>query len=455
MKANPEISSLLINIADLQAELDWLRKIVDTRLRLYFRAESPYTDIAQILPPNLRDSDGAYARCVRKHELGFAERLVLITALAPHLRPEVLDGFFARNKTYDRVFSEFGGVRGSVHAGFLPTGETAMFLLAGSDLSRRLLMEYLFDLDFVFRKERLLWLEAAAPHEPQWSGRLVVAPEFVAQFTTGRMPEPDYSPDFPARRVRTQLEWQDVILPPHTRVQVQEIQDWIRFGPALMNGMGLGKRLSPGFKALFYGPPGTGKTLTASLIGKTTDHPVYKVDLSMLVSKYIGETEKNLGKVFDLAESRRWILFFDEADSLFGKRTEVSSSNDRYANQETAYLLQRIETFDGVVILASNLKDNIDAAFSRRFQAVIPFPMPEKVQRHQLWQASFSPETPLEEQIDLEEVADKYLLSGGAMMNVVRYCTVKAVKRGDAVIRKPDLDRAIRKELEKEGMMWL
>lgn len=455
METNSHIASLLSNIPVLEAELQWLQKVIDTRLRLYFGAESAYHQVNQITPPAIESGSGLYGDLVLKHQFGFAERLMMIMALAPHVRPEVLDGFFARNKTYDRPFSEFGGVKGSSHSGFLPSGETLLFLLSGTDLKKRLLMGYLFDPEFVLVKQHIVWLDGPQNHEPRASGRLTMAPEYISRFTTGQDHEPDFSPDFPARRVKTELEWKDVILTNHTRAQVMEIQDWIQYGPVLLNGIGLGKRLSPGFKALFYGPPGTGKTLTASLLGKATGHRVYKIDLSQLVSKYIGETEKNLGKVFDIAESRKWILFFDEADSLFGKRTEVRSSNDRYANQETAYLLQRIESFRGVVLLASNLKDNIDAAFARRFQATVHFPLPEKAQRLALWQTSFSPHTPLEEQIDLDSVAEKYALAGGAMMNVVRYCTVQAVKRGDKIIRKPDLDRAIRKELEKEGMMWI
>ncbi|MEM7038992.1 MAG: ATP-binding protein, partial [Bacteroidota bacterium] len=194
---------------------------------------------------------------------------------------------------------------------------------------------------------------------------------------------------------------------------------------------------------------------TATLLGKATGRDVYKVDLSMVVSKYIGETEKNLANVFDMAATRDWILFFDEADALFGKRTSMNSSNDRFANQETAYLLQRIEAHPGIVLLASNLRDNLDAAFSRRFQAVIHFPTPEKSERHTLWQRAFSPKTPLEKKIDLHQIAEKYKMAGGAMMNVVRYCTVQAVKREDMTIRKLDLEKAIRKEMEKDGMMWM
>ena len=135
------------------------------------------------------------------------------------------------------------------------------------------------------------------------------------------------------------------------------------------------KVLKPGFKALFHGLPGTGKTLTAMLIGKKTGLDIYRVDLSQMVSKYIGETEKNLAKVFDKAEHKNWILFFDEGDALFGKRTNTKDAHDRYANQQVSYLLQRIEEYDGLVILATNLKNNIDDAFLRRFQSIIHFPM--------------------------------------------------------------------------------
>ncbi|HHG86294.1 MAG TPA: ATP-binding protein [Bacteroidetes bacterium] len=447
--------AVLSNIAVIAAEIQWLQTVVDTRLRLYFGVESDFQNIAQVLPPKLENSEGMYAAYLQKQKFGFAERILVILALVQHVKPEVLDGFFVRNKTYDRVFTEFGGIQGPTHTGFIPTGETALFLLAGGDLHKRILFSALFDPQHALAKDQVVYLESAKPGESRWNGRLVMAPENISQFTLGQVHEPTCGPDFPARRVSTEMEWKDVILPAHTQAQVMEIQDWITYGPVLLNGIGLGKRLTPGFKALFYGPPGTGKTLTASLLGKATGRHVYKIDLSLVVSKFIGETEKNLAKVFDQAASKNWILFFDEADSLFGKRTELRSSNDRYANQETAYLLQRIESFPGVVLLASNLKDNLDAAFSRRFQAVINFPMPEKKERLALWKDCFSANTPLEEKIDLEDVAEKYAIAGGAMMNIVRYCTVQAVKRGDGIILKCDFDKAIRKELEKDGLIWI
>jgi SpoVK/Ycf46/Vps4 family AAA+-type ATPase len=218
-----------------------------------------------------------------------------------------------------------------------------------------------------------------------------------------------------------------------------------------MTTWGLKKNIKPGYRVLFYGPPGTGKTLTACLLGKSAQKDVYRIDLSLVVSKFIGETEKNLGKIFDQAVNKNWILFFDEADALFGKRTQTSSSNDRYANQEVSYLLQKIEDFPGVIILATNLKANLDEAFARRFQNMIYFNMPEPSQRCLLWKNAFSNFSNFEANINFEEIADKYEISGGAITNVVRFCSLKAFKRNDKTIQKNDIIIGIKKEMKKEG----
>jgi SpoVK/Ycf46/Vps4 family AAA+-type ATPase len=170
-----------------------------------------------------------------------------------------------------------------------------------------------------------------------------------------------------------------------------------------------------------------------------------------VVSKFIGETEKNLARVFDRAVNQQWILFFDEADALFGKRTQTSSSNDRYANQEVAYLLQRVDDFPGVVILATNLKANIDEAFARRFQSMIYFSMPGPEQRLRIWQQSFPPHILLEDKLNLEDIALKYEMAGGTIINVVRYSCLMALKRGDKTIRQKDVLAGIRKEFGKDG----
>jgi SpoVK/Ycf46/Vps4 family AAA+-type ATPase len=191
--------------------------------------------------------------------------------------------------------------------------------------------------------------------------------------------------------------------------------------------------------------------MTACLLGKSTGREVYKVDLSLVISKYIGETEKNLAKVFDQAQHKGWILFFDEADALFGKRSETKDAHDRYANQEVSFLLQRIEVFDGIAILASNRRDNLDEAFTRRFESVIYFPLPRPEERLRLWRQGFSSKAELARDLDLEKIAQEHALSGGAIMNVIRYASLQALERESTVIRLDDVIQGIRKEYAKEG----
>jgi SpoVK/Ycf46/Vps4 family AAA+-type ATPase len=171
----------------------------------------------------------------------------------------------------------------------------------------------------------------------------------------------------------------------------------------------------------------------------------------MVISKYIGETEKNLEKVFKKAENKNWILFFDEADALFGKRTNISDAHDRYANQEVAYLLQRLEDYAGLVILASNMRNNVDEAFTRRLQSIIHFPKPQARERLRLWQGAFSSVSKPPSQEEVERIAQQYELSGGSIMNVVQFASLKALSREENILRIEDIIQGIRKEFRKEG----
>ena len=210
-------------------------------------------------------------------------------------------------------------------------------------------------------------------------------------------------------------------------------------------------KLKPGYKVLFHGPPGTGKTLTAALLGKLYKLDVYRIDLSMVISKYIGDTEKNLEKVFKKAENKNWILFFDEADSLFGKRSHISDAHDKYANQEISYLLQRLEDYPGLVILASNMRSNVDEAFTRRLQAVIHFPKPQARERFQIWLNAFSRQCTPPSREELARLAELYELTGGAIISVVQFASLLALSRDDKTITIEDLLQGVKKELRKEG----
>lgn len=365
-----------------------------------------------------------------KHsDITFEERVIVMLALMPHIKPQALDTFFLQNGALDRQFTQFGGWKGLSHGGFLPTGETAVFIIAGDDPIKRCEVVRMFQRDYWFYTSNILRLEGANEGEPFLSGQLRVSEEFLSHVLLDREYKPDYSIGFPAKLITTPLEWEDMVLDYQTHNALEEINTWIEHQHTIMEDWGLKRILKPGYRALFYGPPGTGKTLAATLLGKKNNMDVYRVDLSMIVSKYIGETEKNLAKVFDLAENRNWILFFDEADALFGKRTSTNTSNDRHANQEVAYLLQRIEDFPGTVILATNLKSNIDEAFSRRFQSIIYFPMPSEELRAELWRSMLPKEWLGDDAEELIATAAQSELSGGSIANVVRKCAVQLVNK--------------------------
>ncbi len=451
MVTKERVTPLSANAATLERELDWFTNVLQTRINLYLARDSRWPSIRAIEPPELSQDESIYSTFVQHYEMAFEERLVVLLALAPHIRPQLLDGFFLSNEDLQRGRTEFGGIQGRMHGGFLPTGETALFLVAGSDLERRLLGQHLFDRDHFFALHNIVKLETAPLGEPVLSGQLVLSREIVDFLTRGELRKPDYSQEFPAKLVTSEMEWDELVLASSTVEQLRELHAWIRHSDTLMSSWALGRRLLPGYKSLFYGPPGTGKTITATLLGKRVGRDVYRIALSTVVSKYIGETEKNLERIFDRAENMDCILFFDEADALFGKRTSVSDAHDRYANQEVSYLLQRIEEFGGIVILASNFRSNLDDAFMRRFQAVVHFPMPNAGERKRLWAGAFSAESQLENPGLLDEISEKYELSGGAILNAVRYASLMAIEAESNVIKRGDLLKGIRRELQKEG----
>jgi len=439
------------SILILHQEMDWLQKVIDQVIRTYLLQEGHEKHWQDIPVPDLSETDCPYASIVKKWNLTTFSRLAIALTMAPHIRPEVLDIFLGKNQLYDRGFTEFGGVLDKNHSGFLPTCQTLYFLITANNPELRTEVMQLLDRDNILIKEEVLLIGEVEAHLPGLNGTLTMSNRWFNYFITGTHAQAENSPAFPAQKITTTMEWNDIVLDDLVMEQVMEINTWLEHGVTLMNDWGLHKKLKPGYRALFYGPPGTGKTLTATLLGKSSGRDVYKIDLSMIVSKYIGETEKNLSKIFDIAQHKNWILFFDEADALFGKRTAANSSNDRHANQQTAYLLQRIEDFPGVVILATNLSANMDDAFMRRFQSIIHFTMPSVEERYQLWQNAFSGTCKLELDIDLEKIAEEHELAGGSIINVLRFCALSAIRRNDSVVTRQELLKGIRRELKKEN----
>lgn len=439
----------MIHIDDFVIQLEGLKAYVKLRLEDFFMEESTFDETNSLSFINQQ----IFEKALGLDQLTKAECLLLLIALAPHCQPDFFDKIIAQKIPQAGDFPQIGGTRGKQFRGFLPTGQTAIFLLVGDDPEEQVAVRQLFSADHFFAKKNILWLEDVQEGEPQLSGRIILSQEYVELFTTGIVSKPRYSRNFPAELIETKQEWSDLVLNSETLNQIKELEIWIKHGDRLLNDLGMDRKLKPGFRALFHGPPGTGKTLTASLLGKYTGRDVFRIDLSMVVSKFIGETEKNLSKLFAKAENKNWILFFDEADALFGKRTNVKDAHDRYANQEVSYLLQRVESYNGLVILATNLKSNLDDAFIRRFQTIIHFPMPTASERLSIWQNAFPEGIKIDKQIQLEQIANQYELSGAEIMNIVQYACLQAMEFNKDVISQAILLDGIKKEFRKEGRL--
>ena len=361
---------------------------------------------------------------------------LLLIALAPHAVPELFDHAIQQKLRESGDFPEIGGIRGKNFRGFLPTGQTVVFLLAGNDVRKRGDVEKLFWSDSDLVKRKILWLETLPSGEPVLSGKIIMAHDYIDLFLVGAAAPPHFGINFPAKKITTGLTSADIVMNSDVKRHYKSLKQWIDYNPVLMNEWQMQKRLRTGYRVLFYGPPGTGKTLTANVLGNETKKDVYKIDLSMIVSKYIGETEKNLELLFARAEDKDWILFFDEADALFGKRTGVRDAHDKYANQEVSYLLQRVEEFNGLVILSTNMKNNIDDAFIRRFNDIVKFTIPNEDERKEIWEKSFPQNADFD---NIPEQVKKYELTGGNIINVIHHAGIQAIeKRNNDIVNLND-----------------
>jgi Winged helix domain, variant/ATPase family associated with various cellular activities (AAA) len=257
-----------------------------------------------------------------------------------------------------------------------------------------------------------------------------------------------------SQRIDADVGWHDIVIPADQLAQLREICSHARFQHLVFEEWGFGHRLplGTGLSVLFAGPPGTGKTMAASIVAAELGAHLYRIDLSQIVDKYIGETEKRLERVFTAAEASDAILFFDECDALFGKRSEVKDAHDRFANIEVAYLLQRMESFDGISILATNLRNNLDSAFLRRLRFVVDFPHPDETQRVEIWRRVWPKDVRLKSDVDFPFLARQFELSGGQIRNVALAAAFRAAGRADEV-GMGDLVTATRREFQKAGRL--
>jgi SpoVK/Ycf46/Vps4 family AAA+-type ATPase len=257
------------------------------------------------------------------------------------------------------------------------------------------------------------------------------------------------------RRIHTDTDTDELVLPEASIDRLKRIAEWVVQPRPVMREWGLHRFIDGGLRALFRGPSGTGKSMAAAVIGREIDRPVYGVDLGAVVSKYIGETEKKLKRIFDAADAEGAILFFDEADALFGKRTEVKDSHDRYANQEISYLLRRLEPFEGLAILATNRRGDLDEEMITRLDGIVDFPMPDEAARESLWRKILgSVKLQQGDDIDAAALARAYELTGADIVRCARIAALLSASEGRALdmelLRHCAAERAAMRERPKD-----
>lgn len=435
---------LKVNASVINSEIEWLKNIIDCRLapngdtcEPFYKSMNPIEEL----------NDCYYTRLIKQHGLSDPDRLLLLCAFIPHIAP----GFFAEYLRVGEIHNEatLGGYRVNGFNTVAPTLQTLLFLAAGTEVETCSYYEAYYTQQSVLIKEQVAIL-SKTNHENVNSRQKVVelSPEHAAYLIYGKQPRPDFGKNFPATLISTSLDWENLVVHDGVRKELNRIGRWSSRGLQLIEKTG--GRIGGSFPCLFYGPPGTGKTLAAQLLGKQLGVDVFKIDLSMVVSKYIGETEKNLSFLFDRAKNKNWILFFDEADSLFGKRTNISDAKDKWANLEMSYLLQRMEEHNGLTILATNYKSNLDEAMARRFQAQIYFGRPDKEQREKLWRSLMPEPYSYPEDINHKALAE-YELTGAHIMNAIKAACLEAEYKNTEVVSADDLLDAINREFYKEG----
>lgn len=440
---------IIANIKVIDKEIAWLNNLLE--LRLQEQADSGIcAPFSKIGPPEIKHCKGPYADLVNELQLTPMERLLLITTLAPHYQPGLLTDALRHETISVRTkYTKAGGYIDPVYYQFIPTFQTILFLLAEQDSLNGAFYKLALNKQSKLFKEQIISLR---PHPGQDDENMLnfaptIAGEYVHYLKTAEKPRPDFGRAFPASLVTTPMSWEDLVLPEQTMHHLQHIMKWMKMGKKLME---LDEKANRSFPCLFYGPPGTGKSLAAKLIGKHFGKDVFRIDLSMIVSKYIGETEKNLAHLFDRAEGKDWILFFDEADALFGKRTDISDAKDKWANLEMSYLLQRMEEYTGLTILATNIKNNIDPAMVRRFQAMVHFPYPTQKERELLWQKALPSYFKYDPTINISKLA-RYEFTGANIANMMKSACIDALCSDTDMISAKALTEAIKREFEKEN----
>lgn len=434
-----------VNIIGLENEFAWLSARASNLL-----AENIPDEVT--LPSLVPDS--AYAKLINAYGLTNADRVFLTVAFAATVKPEVFFPFvLASNEPDKRI--RFGGVFRKDSPKFYPTVQTVIFLLAGGDSELASYYHCHFNSKHKLFESSLLFAHSEDIHAIFADCEIRFNDQFVATILSGTAPRLDGGSGFPAKQSTRTHTLEEVVLSEQTRGDLKKLQRFARNMRALWS-LPDKRRYRNNFISIFSGDPGTGKSHTAEAIGNELGMPVYKVNFAQLVSKYIGETEKNLERVFNRFSGHPSILFFDEAESIFSKRTEVKDSHDKHSNNEQSFLLQKIEEYDGIVILATNVQNlaqYFDKAFQRRIRQIINFSFPDYEQRLLLWKTALGNSFRYEEGLE-DQLARNYQFTGGSVYNLISEGIIEALDRDVTTITFEMLEQSIKDEFKKTGRKY-
>lgn len=441
LKDTGEIKLKLNSVDDFpHFPTDWLIQRIREVLEDQQQVEASY--------PQLQP-DSFFMKLITEHELSAEETVLITLALAATFSPEFLNPL----KTAALEPNSGACIGGFFFKGmpnFVPTIRTAVFLLSGNNL--RLRAKY----SAYFHSKQRVFTTGIVTTEQRNSGsvfldhQLIFSDQFLGAILQGDLPRLDSDTGFPVKRSNAIHTMSDVVLKEKTMLEIDKLRRFARNMKQLW-AINETKKVRSNFISIFSGDPGTGKSHAAEAIGNEFDFPVYKVNFAQMVSKYIGETEKNLEKVFDRFDKQPCILFFDEAESIFSKRTEVGDSHDQHANNLQSYLLQKVEEFSGIIILATNvhnLTHYFDKAFQRRFRLIVEFEFPDYPERLRIWnKALFGPF--LFEEGLTERLANQYQFSGGSIYNIVSDAVIEALDKNVQLITFELIEPLLKDEFKK------
>jgi len=439
------IMETTVNTECISAQLSWLTQRIDNLLNKNLQEQLP-------LPP--ADEQTSYGMLVAEHKFGEADRVMLNLAFAATFKPSILAPFLTLFNDPQQS-ALFGGIFQEEYGQFYPTVRTAIYLLAADDEEK---MDYY--LCYFNRKNKLFTSNLLLTHAPEGcktflDQQIIFNDQFIATILHGEAPSLDGDAGFPAKRGKRTHTMKDVILDGKTVADLEKLHRFARNMKQLWS-LPDSARYRQNFIGIFSGDPGTGKSHTAEAIGNELNLPVYKVNFAQMVSKYIGETEKNLERVFDRFSGQPSILFFDEAESIFSKRIEVKDSHDKHSNNEQSFLLQKIEEYNGIVILATNvqnLSQYFDKAFQRRIRQIVTFAFPEYLERVRLWENALAAPFSYAEGL-ADRLAKNYQFSGGSIYNIISEGVIEALDRKTNVLTFELLEQALIDEFKKTGRKY-